>query len=590
MSNKKIQFSLVYRDMFQSSGKFQPRRDQLERVAPAIIRMGCFARVETNGGAFEQVNLLYGENPNKAVRAFTKPLREAGIKTHMLDRGLNGLRMYPVPADVRRLMYRVKHAQGVDITRIFCGLNDVRNIIPSIHYALEAGMTPQATLCITNSPIHTAEYYADIADRLIAAGAPEICLKDMAGIGQPAMLGRLCQMIKAKHPEVIIEYHGHSGPGLSMASILEVCRGGCDIIDTAIEPLSWGKVHPDVISVQSMLRAAGFDVPDINMEAYMEARALTQEFIDDFLGYFMNPSNKLMSSLLLGCGLPGGMMGSMMADLAGVMSAINANREKAGKQPLTEDAMLVRLFDEVAYVWPRVGYPPLVTPFSQYTKNIALMNLLTDSMGKPRYTMMDDSIWGMLLGKSGALPGPVAPEIKALAKEKGYTFTDADPQSYYPDELDVFIREMEEKGWPRGQDDEELFELAMHPTQYRDYKTGVARRRFLADLQAAKDKALQSRRTPEEAMDFKHAGADAVVAQESGTLLWEIGGDAAGVQAIAPYVGKHYVSGDTFCYVESAHGFITPHLSALGGQLVELCAQQGATVRRGDVIAYIKRD
>lgn len=149
---------------------------------------------------------------------------------------------------------------------------------------------------------------------------------------------------------------------------------------------------------------------------------------------------------------------------------------------------------------------------------------------------------------------------------------------------------MEEKGWARGQDDEELFELAMHPTQYRDYKTGVARRRFLADLQAAKDKALQSRRTPEEAMDFKHAGADAVVAQESGTLLWEIGGDAAGVQAIAPYVGKHYVSGDTFCYVESAHGFITPHLSALGGQLVELCAQQGATVRRGDVIAYIKRD
>ena len=47
----------------------------------------------------------------------------------------------------------------------------------------------------------------------------------------------------------------------------------------------------------------------------------------------MNPSNKLMSSLLLGCGLPGGMMGSMMADLTGVMSAINSNREKQGKQP-----------------------------------------------------------------------------------------------------------------------------------------------------------------------------------------------------------------------------------------------------------------
>lgn len=589
MTKRKIQFSLVYRDMFQSSGKFQPRKDQLERIAPVIIKMGCFSRVETNGGAFEQVNLLYGENPNKAVRAFTKPFNEVGIKTHMLDRGLNALRMFPVPADVRRLMYKVKHAQGVDITRIFCGLNDVRNIIPSIKYAIEGGMTPQATLCITNSPIHTAEYYANIADQLIEAGAPEICLKDMAGIGQPAMLGKLTKMIKDKHPEVIIQYHGHSGPGLSMASILEVCRNGADVIDTAIEPLSWGKVHPDIISVQSMLKNAGFDVPEINMEAYMEARKLTQEFIDDFLGYFMNPGNKLMSSLLLGCGLPGGMMGSMMADLTGVMSAINSNREKQGKQPLSEDALLVRLFDEVAYVWPRVGYPPLVTPFSQYVKNIALMNLLTDSMGKPRYTMMDNSIWGMILGKSGKLPGEVAPEIIELAKEKGFEFTDADPQSYYPDELPRFIKEMEENGWERGEDDEELFEFAMHETQYRDYKSGAAKKRFLADLQAARDKETASGMSLEEAAAFKHAKADAIVATESGTVLWEIGGDGECVKSIEPYIGKEYKEGDFFCYIENTHGQILELPAALGGKLVEINAKQGAHVQKGDVVAYIER-
>ena len=421
---KRIQFSLVYRDMWQASGKFQPRKDQLERIAPAIIDMGCFSRVETNGGAFEQVNLLAGENPNDAVRAFCKPFNDAGIKTHMLDRGLNALRMYPVPDDVRRLQYKVKHAQGVDITRIFCGLNDVRNIIPSIKWALEAGMTPQATLCITTSPVHTVEYYARIADQLIEAGAPEICLKDMAGIGQPAMLGKLTKAIKDKHPDIIIQYHGHSGPGLSMASILEVCNNGADVIDTAMEPLSWGKVHPDIISVQSMLKNEGFDVPEINMNAYMHARSMTQEFIDEWLGYFINPGNKHMSSLLLGCGLPGGMMGSMMADLAGIHRSINSILKSKGQPEYSTDDMLVKLFNEVEYVWPRVGYPPLVTPFSQYVKNIALLNLLTMAQGKGRFVMMDDAMWGMILGKSGTIPGTIDEELVELAKKKGYEFTD----------------------------------------------------------------------------------------------------------------------------------------------------------------------
>ena len=451
-------------------------------------------------------------------------------------------------------------------------------------------MTPQATLCITTSPIHTAEYYANIAEQLIKAGAPEICLKDMAGIGQPAMLGKLVKMIKDKHPEIIIQYHGHSGPGLSMASILEVCKNGADVIDTAIEPLSWGKVHPDIISVQSMLKNYGFDVPEINMDAYMEARKLTQEFIDDFLGYFMNPANKLMSSLLLGCGLPGGMMGSMMADLKGVMDAINNNRKNKGEEPLSEDALLVRLFNEVAYVWPRVGYPPLVTPFSQYVKNIALMNLLTESMGKPRYTMMDDSIWGMILGKSGKLPGEVAPEIVKLAKEKGFEFTTADPQSNYPDDLPRFIEEMKKNGWERGEDDEELFEFAMHESQYRDYKSGIAKERFLKDLQAAKDKEMQKKgMSLADVAAYKHAESDAIIAPENGTVMWEVNGDGECVTSIDPMVGKEYKEGERFCYLQNQYGQIVEVTAALGGKLVEVCAKQGSKVRKGDTIAFIRR-
>ena len=587
---KKIQFSLIYRDMWQSSGKFQPRKDQLVRIAPVFVEMGCFARVETNGGAFEQVNLLAGENPNESVRAYTKILHDAGIQTHMLDRGLNALRMYPVPDDVRALMYKVKHAQGVDIPRIFDGLNDIRNIAPSIKWAKEAGMIPQAALCITTSPVHTLEYYCELADKEIEAGAEEICLKDMAGIGQPAFLGKLTKMIKDKHPEIIIEYHGHSGPGLSMASMLEVAKNGADILDVAIEPLSWGMVHPDLISVQSMLKNAGFDVPEINMDAYMKARAMTQEFIDEWLGYFINPKNKISSSLLLGCGLPGGMMGSMMADLGGIHATINNLRKKKGEPELSLDDMLVKLFDEVAYVWPRVGYPPLVTPFSQYTKNIALMNLLTIEQGKGRFVMMDDSMWGMILGKSGKVPGKIADEIVELAKQKGLEFTDADPHTLLPNALDDFRKEMDENGWDYGQDDEELFELAMHPEQYRNYKSGQAKKNFLADLQKAKDAKLGAKVSMEEATAFKHAKADAIVSPVKGQVFWEFQGDGEAVPAVEPFIGKEYKEGEKFCYILAPWGEFVEIPAALGGKLVEINAKQGSKINKGDVIAYIQRD
>ena len=96
-------------------------------------------------------------------------------------------------------------------------------------------------------------------------------------------------------------------------------------------------------------------------------------------------------------------------------------------------------------------------------------------------------------------------EIVALAKKNGKEFTDADPHTLIPNALDGFRKEMDENGWEYGQDDEELFELAMHPEQYRDFKNGMAKKRFLADLQKARDAKLGSNLTPEKIAEFKHA-------------------------------------------------------------------------------------
>jgi pyruvate carboxylase subunit B len=340
-----------------------------------------------------------------------------------------------------------------------------------------------------------------------------------------------------------------------------------------------------------MLKNEGFEVADINMNAYMQARTLTQEFIDDWLGCFINPANKHMSSLLLGCGLPGGMMGSMMADLGGIKKMIDKLRVQRGESELTMDDMLVKLFNEVEYVWPRVGYPPLVTPFSQYTKNIALMNLLTMEQGKGRYVMMDDAIWGMILGKSGKIPGTIAPELVELAKQQKREFTDVDPHTLIPNALEGFKKEMDENNWDYGQDNEELFELAMHPEQYRPYKSGQAKKQLLADIQKAKDAQLGGGKiSAEEIAAFKHAKADAVKTPLAGQLYWSFGGEGVMAPCIEPFIGQKYKEGDTFCYLQTKWGEIIEIPAALGGKLVDISVKPGQKVRQGDTIAWIERE
>jgi pyruvate carboxylase subunit B len=334
-----------------------------------------------------------------------------------------------------------------------------------------------------------------------------------------------------------------------------------------------------------MLKDAGFIVPEINMKAYMQARTLNQEFIDEFLGYWINPKNREMSSLLIGCGLPGGMMGSMMADLENVHQGINQTLISAGKEPLTIDELLIMLFEEVQYVWPKLGYPPLVTPFSQYVKNIALVNVMLLLQGKNRWEMIDKNSWDMILGKAGKLPGPLANEIIELAKKENKEFYQGNPQDAYPDELDKYRQEMIQNNWDFGENDEELFEFAMHDRQYRDYKSGIAKQRFEEELNALKTKQntkLQKSVSP----------------VTNNPKIKEIR---------APYMGKLYLDltlemepnyikeGDTvnigkrLCYLESYHNY-QEIVSDVNGRIKEVLVENGDFVNKDDIIALVEID
>jgi pyruvate carboxylase subunit B len=589
---KEIKLCLVYRDMWQSSGKYMPRVDQLVRVAEPIIDMGCFARVETNGGGFEQINLLYGENPNRSVREWTQPFNDAGIQTQMLERGLNGIRMSPVPADVRRLMFKVKKKQGTDIARSFDGLNYAPNLENSFRFAKEGGMVAQGGLCITHSKIHTADYFIKLADQLIELGAEEICLKDMAGIGRPVTIGKIVKGIRERHPDILIQYHGHSTPGFSIVSALEAARNGVDIIDVGMEPLSWGTGHADLLTVHAMLKDAGFSLPDINMKAYMQVRSLTQEFIDDFLGYYINERNRKMNPLLIGPGLPGGMMGSLMADLEKSVQSLNKWLNKRNRKEVNQEELLMKLFDEVTYIWPKMGYPPLVTPYSQYVKNVALMNVTQMIKGKERFSMVDENTWNMLLGKAGELPGELGEEILALAKQQNREFFNGTPQDLYPDELDVYRKKMDEKGWDYGEDDEELMEYAMHPPQYENYRSGKAKEDFLADLKKRKEAKATVPSTPAQPKQLQIT----VNGQ-----AYDVRIDYGNEKTATPSSNGHSRQPISYAAAPAesngsanGHGSTAEILSPLEGKFFltkdpsETAVKVGDTIREGETVAYIE--
>ena len=636
MAKKPIKITeVVLRDAHQSLLATRMTMDEMRPILPEMDKIPYFS-VECWGGAtFDSCIRFLDEDPWERLRILRKELPHQ--KLQMLFRGQNMLGYRPYADDAVEYFVKKSVANGIDVIRIFDALNDPRNLQTAIKSANKEGAHVQGCISYTLSPVHNNEYYVKYAKTLEEMGANSICIKDMAGIGRPHSLGQIVANIKAKHPEIPVQYHSHAGPGFNVASILEVCNAGCDYIDVGMEPLSWGTGHADLLTVQAMLKDAGYKVPEINMEAYMKVRSLIQEFMDDFLGLYISPKNRLMNSLLIGPGLPGGMMGSLMSDLEKNLETINKNNIKNNKPLMSQDQLLIKLFDEVAYVWPRVGYPPLVTPFSQYVKNLALMNVMQMEKGKARWSMIADDIWDMILGKAGRLPGPLAPEIIEKAKAEGRKFFEGNPQDNYPDALDKYRKLMNEKQWETGEDDEELFEYAMHPAQYEAYRSGKAKVEFKADVakrKAEKQTATQPATVPSQAAPASMAmampttpqvmtvdvngqsykvtvafgdTANAVPAETQAAPAATPAPAAApagtGKEVLSPLEGKFFLvksasdtpvkvgdvvkEGDVLCYVEAMKTYNAVR-AEFGGTVTAICLASGDAVSEDDVLMTIQ--
>ena len=220
--------------------------------------------------------------------------------------------------------------------------------------------------------------------------------------------------------------------------------------------------------------------------------------------------------------------------------------------------------------------------------------------------MMDDAMWGMILGKSGKIPGTIAPEIVELAKQQGREFTDADPRTLIPNALDDFRKEMDENGWEYGQDDEELYELAMHPEQYRAYKSGKAKADFEKDLaeRKAKKNAPSGAAQPDkitvsvngQTYEVNIAYGDAAPAPTAAAAAAPVG---EGEDLLAPLEGKFYLvkdgsetpkkvgdavkEGDTLGYIEAMKTFNAIRADK-AGVITAILVNSGDSVEEDDPI------
>ena len=426
----------TFRDAHQSLMATRMRTDAMLPIAEKIDQVGFFS-IEMWGGATFDVCIRYlAEDPWERIRVLKRHIKNTPFQ--MLLRGQNVVGYRNYPDDVVIKFVEKAAENGIDIFRVFDALNDVRNMEVAIKTIKKCGKHAQGSICYTISPVHTIEYYVDVAKKLAELECDSICIKDMAGMLAPKPAYELITTLK-KEVGLPVHLHSHSTSGMVMMTYLRACDAGVDILDTAFSPLAWGTSQPPVESVVAALKGTPYDT-GLNLELLHEIAEYFQELREKYYDplKLINPKSERVDPSILIHQIPGGMFSNLL-------------------EQLKEQNALHRLKDvleEVPIVRKELGYPPLVTPTSQLVGIQAVFNVLS---GK-RYSIVPKEVKDYVKGFYGKPPAPIDEKVKKLI------IGDEEPITCRPaDLLEPVLNKIPEEVKPYIESEEDELTHALFP-------------------------------------------------------------------------------------------------------------------------------
>ena len=370
-----------------------------------LDKVGYHAIEIWGGATFDSCLRFLHEDPWERLRQAKKICKNT--KLQMLFRGQNILGYRHYADDVVEKFVEKSLKNGIDIIRIFDALNDIRNLEAAVKATKKYGGECQIALSYTTSPVHTVDYYVELAKRVESLGADSLCIKDMAGVLLPKDAYELISALK-KNTKLPIELHSHCTGGLCEMTYLKAIEAGVDIVDCALSPLSGGTSQPCTESLNFALQGTEYD-PHLNVDMLNAAASKMQSVRAKYLcNGLLNPKVLSVNANIIKYQVPGGMLSNL----------INQLKAQGAEQRLDE------VLSEVPLVRKDMGYPPLVTPLSQMVGTQAVLNVISGE----RYKMVPKEINEYLHGRYGASPAPVNEEIrkKIIGDDPVITYRPAD--------------------------------------------------------------------------------------------------------------------------------------------------------------------